>query len=210
MVLNEDIEKGLKHSKQILAALDDLLANRPWDKTIFLRAIAMQLKQIRNDYAEAISSYEAMVNVDPKKKIAYLQQEETEKTVNVYIHLYNLEGDNISKWEMLITNLEQQIVSRPVYRFENDVREVMRAKKGDLKNEAYAAISIHEKKLIVSSNDQIQRDKLGHELVGVKERAIDLSNFKYFIHKSGRYNLKGFKLIREVDVNLNENVGLLT
>ena len=206
MVLNDNIEDDLKHSRRILAALDELLANRTWDKTLFLRAIEMQLKQIRNDYADAINSYEAMASIDRKQNTFFIQKKGAEKTIDIYIHLYNLEGDSIHKWEKLISNLDKQIISRPVYRFENDVREVLRTKRGDLKNEAYAAVAINETQLIIGTNGQVQRDKLGHELVSVKDRWIDLNNFKYFIHKSGRYNLRGLKLIHDVDVNLNEGI----
>ncbi len=65
-------------------------------------------------------------------------------------------------------------------------------------NEAYIAVYVSKTDIIPPvEKDQIAHDRLGHELLKIKEGAIKPENITRFMHATGQYVFKDNQLIKQ-------------
>jgi intracellular multiplication protein IcmQ len=171
----------------ILQSIEDALEKGPWDESNFLRAIGKNIKDIRDNLAKEIEkTYSSSANASSKssKKEQQIFHGESEK--EVFISLYSADGLHIHTWERILINLPRQIVSRPIYDEEDDVRAFIKSKENKF-NEAYVGIYIDVNDILKLSAEKIAIDKFGKPLMALKDRAINLENITRFVHVSGSY-----------------------
>jgi len=166
----------------ILKALDDALEKGPWNESNFLRVIGKNLKDIRDNFAREMETDAGGQGAD--KQGGRLERSGQKE---VFISLYSSEGSEIHSWERILANLPRQIISRPVYAEEEDVKFLIKSKENKY-NEAYVAIFINESDLLQLSSDKIPMDKFGKQLMALKDRAVQLENITRFVHISGDYS----------------------
>lgn len=183
-------------AKELLAAFDESISSNIWQESVLLRAILTKLKELREKLGSELTIYD-------EKHGSTFNLEQSGDTFNedsnlqpVYIHLYNLDGDNLRKWEKLLMNIDKQVSTRAVYSHQQDILEVMRSNKSqNKKNEAYIVAQLNKQDILQNNNGPTSCDKLGHALVTIKDRAINIDKIKYFYHVSGDYYLLNGKLI---------------
>ena len=112
----------------------------------------------------------------------------------VYILLYQADANNHDKWLLTIKSLIGQSISRPIYRNENDVAEVIRSK-NDKKRSGFVAIYVNQADIL---SGRVVKDAAGHELVRVKENAIDLKKIVAFYQDEKKYSYREGKLVLEM------------
>jgi intracellular multiplication protein IcmQ len=196
--MSQDDEE-LKHNLKILKALDEALQFGPWEESNFLQATGRKLKQIRDKFKASLnlesfaSNYAEHPNHLANRIAARVGQEE------VFISLYNADGNNLPKWEKIVNSLSNNIVTRPIYHLENDIRALIRSKMHK-ENEAYVAIYISSSDVIHVPQEKMMVDRLGHELLIAKDGAVKPENIIRFMHATGRYLFKDHKLIRQGDI----------
>jgi hypothetical protein len=89
-------------------------------------------------------------------------------------------------------------VSRPTYREEGHVQELIRSKK-DTERYGYAIIHIPEDGIY--NIKQASKDVFGHDMLMLKEGIIKLNNIEGFVHANKkRYKFFDGELIYEKDV----------
>ncbi|GGI89951.1 Dot/Icm secretion system protein IcmQ [Legionella impletisoli] len=187
-----------EQSKAILEALDNAINEGPWEESNFLRVIGKNLRQLRDKF----SSQTKALNQDEKiasnlaNRIA-LRSGQRE----IFIALYSSTGSNIQSWTHILANLPRQIISRPIYANEQDVKEVIRTKENQ-NNEGYVAIYINKDDILPTHPDKIPTDKLGKPLLSLKDKAIKVENINRFVHISGVYKYLGGRLVK---INSNES-----
>ena len=182
-----------EQSSAILKALDEALETGPWEQTTFLRVIGKNLKKVRDDFHNEITaasheSSKTESNLLNRVALRGGQQE-------VYVSLYTSGGESIAAWERVVANLSRQIISRPIYADEEDVKHLIRLKENK-NNEAYIAIFVDQSALLAIHPDKIQKDRYGKSLLILKDKAIDLANISRFVHLSGVYSYSKGRLIK--------------
>ena len=173
----------------ILKALDDALAKGPWDESSFLRVIGKNLREIRDNLAKQMAQSNADLLSGNSKNTnrASLKNGHRE----VFIAVYSSDGNHLQSWERIIANLQRQMISRPIYADEENVKYLIKSKENKM-NEAYVAISINEADILTLSADKTPMDKFGKPLMSLKDRSLILENINRFVHVTGTYNyLKG-------------------
>lgn len=180
--------------QQVLKSLDEALQEGPWDKSLFLRATGKKLLELRNNFANEIG----LAEVDSAKKSAQQTDEIAPGTAEVYILLYSAEGNNLKRWQNLLSNLENYSVSRPIYRNEDDIKKLIRTKASKA-NDAYACVRVKESQILPAE----AKDRLGNSLLNLPERAIQISNLTRFVHISGIYRLHNGVLEKTADAGLH-------
>lgn len=183
-----------EHNETILKALDYAIQNGPWDKSNFLRSIGNRLVGIRDNFAKRISARsDAQIRADThlanRLALRTGQQE-------VFISLYTADGSNLQSWERIIANLPRQMISRPIYESEDQVKSLIKSKENRV-NEAYVVIYINKSDIIPLSRDKILHDRLGNPLITLKDRSLDLENVTRFVHISGEYKYSRGRLTKE-------------
>lgn len=183
-----------EQSQAILKALDDAIEHGPWDKSNFLRVIGKNLQDIRDGFyskTTPLNHREAKIaaNIAGRLKLHNDQQE-------VFIALYSSDGANLQSWERIITNLPKQMISRPIYAAEDDVKNFIKTK-DNKNNDAYASFYINPSDILMLPTEKTHLDKLGKSLLTLKDNALSLENFECFVHVSGEYQFEKGRLIKK-------------
>lgn len=203
-----------KTARDVLRALDETIETGPWDKSIFLGAIGKKLKEIRFGFKNQLRFLDPGFE-DTEASAGMAEQatplantipvpEKTDDQIEAFVSLYNADGGNLQKWEKLLQALDKQIVTRPVYNSENEIRSVMRAKT-TRKNDAYAAFYINKADVIPPRDGKPPLDRVGNILLILKDNALKLENITRFYHESGIYVFKNNQLSRIGDMSYMDN-----
>ncbi|MCW8408500.1 Dot/Icm secretion system protein IcmQ [Legionella sp. PATHC035] len=189
---NEKFTK--EHNDAILKALDYAIQNGPWDKSNFLRSIGNRLIGVRDNFAKKINArsqaqIQSDTNLANRLALRGNQQE-------VFVSLYTSDGSNLQSWERIIFNLPRQMISRPIYEKEDQVKALIKSKENK-QNEAYVGIYINKTDIIPLVPDKILYDRLGSPLLTLKDKSLDLENITRFVHISGSYKYSRGRLTKE-------------
>ncbi|KTD13328.1 Dot/Icm secretion system protein IcmQ [Legionella jamestowniensis] len=182
-----------EQAQAILEALDETIQKGPWDESNFLRVIGKNLREIRQNFANQIgSTTEApKSNASTQKEAMLLQSGQQE----IFISLYTTEGNNVQAWERILANLPRQIISRPVYTNEQDVKNLIKSKQNKI-NEAYVVAHVNQSDILQMSADKAPADRFGRPLLTLKDRSLNLDNIVRFVHLSGVYRYIKGRLVK--------------
>jgi len=168
----------------ILKALDSAIEQGPWEESNFLRVIGKNLREIRDNFTNQLSSpgHEKSKVADHLANRMALRSGQQE----IFIALYSSDGSNIVSWERILGNLPKQMISRPIYANEKDVQDIIKTKENKI-NEAYVSIYVSPTAILPMSVDKTPLDKLGKALLSIKDKSLSLENINLFVHQSGNY-----------------------
>lgn len=178
---------------QLLEAIDKAIKEGNWDSSLFFRNILKQLLEIREHIAQTFT--EAGDVAPSLTPVAHYHAipDTKEGYERVYIALYQAEGGRLDRWFSTIKMLTIYSVSRPVYRSEAEIGEVIRTKKG--KSDAYVIAWVKQSDIIPSYSGSPLKDKWEHELLTLKEGSIKLENIVRFVHDEKNYYIHGEELV---------------
>ncbi len=183
-----------QQSDAVLQALDNALDQGPWEESNFLRVIGKNLRNIRDDFVTQIESAgkeQASVTVQLANQKALRRDQQ-----KVYLQLYTSDGKNMQSWEWIIANLPRQMISRPIYAEEADVKAIIKTKDNTI-NEAYVAIYVGQNDMLQISADKIPVDKLGKSRLSLKDGSIKLENIDCFTHQGETYHYYQGRLVKD-------------
>lgn len=165
---------------------------RKWPKNggLFIDLMGEKLKQIEKGFITELATQlppEAFAQKNGKPTNALSGETE------VYVALYQMDGDNMDRWAMTLSAIAIQGISRPIYASEADVCSMIRAKEQRNK-EGYAVVKLMESD-IVKSPSPLQ-DRFGKKLIHVKPGSLKTNAIVKFVHISGQYAWKNGKLIK--------------
>jgi intracellular multiplication protein IcmQ len=115
----------------------------------------------------------------------------------VFVSLYSSEGSVLQSWEPIVANLPKQMVSRPIYADEEDIKALIKTKEKK-NNEAYVSMYIAQSDILILPSDRTPMDKLGKSLLILKDKSLSLDNINRFVHQSGVYRYVNGKLIKNL------------
>jgi intracellular multiplication protein IcmQ len=189
-------EERKQYALDLIKALNDALANPDWDKMLYLQALAKRLTKVRDNLKQAFEEeYQQSLGDEIVAKTPVVQDEDYLK---VYVLLYNSEGQNLDQWLLQLTTLSTTLISRPIYRHEADAEMMIRSK-ANRENEAYCVAQIRKVDIAEPFRGLHPRDKLGQELLILKNVVLRPEAIEQFIHISGIYEYKNQSLIRLAD-----------
>ena len=184
----------------ILKALDEAIEQGPWENSNFLRVIGKNLREIRDKFVSQMDSanQKSKGNTHVANRIALRSGQQ-----EVFVGLYSSDGINIHSWERIIINLPKQMISRPIYAEEKDVKEFIKKKENKI-NEAYVSIYVSQNDILPLSSEKTPLDKLGKPLLSLKDKALNLENINHFVHQTGIYKYSHGRLLKST-TNENDN-----
>jgi len=177
----------------ILNALNDAIEKGPWEQSS-LKVIGKNLVEIRDDFLTQLgASTKAQLRAESNlaNRLA-LRSGQQEVYVSLYSAdgnnlLYSADGNNLQTWERIVANLPRQMISRPIYAREDDIKSLLKTKENK-KNEAYVAIFINQGDILPLAPDKASVDKLGTVLLALKDKTLNLDNISRFVHFTGTYH----------------------
>jgi len=185
-------------NKQLHEAVENTLKQGPWGEGLLLQTIGKKLESLLDDLE--IDDATGSAGSDSEKKQADIESHAEKE--EVFISIYNIKGADLQSWLNVIKNIDEQVISRPIYSDQNYVKALVRSK-ANPKNEGYLAVRISPE-TIVHSEDIVMHDRLGNPLIKVKQHKITPENFGYFYHVTGIYELRDNRLHRIDDFILGE------
>lgn len=188
-ITKEDVDK-------LLQSLNNVVEAGPWAASNFLQAIGKNIKDIRDKFEADIRAIEEGRPQGSSASVVK-SSEEHAGMKEIFIGLYSSDGTNLQSWNRILLNLPRQVVSRPIYEKEVDVREMIRTKENK-NNEAYVAMYIKASDIISVEPDKAPIDRLGKPLLMLLDRAVDLNNVHYVVHRNVRYRYVQGELIQDV------------
>lgn len=175
--------------KKFQETYNELLANEGWEKVPFLKIMHAKLLKLKLELDDLMGlTPETPSLQDHQSPQAELS---SDNLLKLYIYLYTTEGKRLEAWQRLLANLDKQYISRPIYRNEVDAQYAV-FNAPVMHNAGYVAVWVDKKFLLEAENGP--RDKFGHELLMLKDRAIDLAKIEYFWTNSSQYQWKLGKL----------------
>lgn len=189
--MNDKLTKS--QTEAVLKALDDALEQGAWEESNFLRVIGKNLREIRDKLADEIA------NTAGKQKSALKSANKAllrEGLQEIFVTLYSTDGSSLQSWERILANLPKQMISRPIYAEEINVKNLIKSKENKM-NEAYVAIFINQEDILSLPLDKVAIDKLGKPMMTLKDRALTIENISRFVHLSGTYSYSKGRLIKD-------------
>ncbi|CAM2828425.1 Dot/Icm secretion system protein IcmQ [Legionella worsleiensis] len=182
-----------EQNEEILKSLNEAIDTGPWDKSNFLKVVGKNLIEIRDGFlnqlgASSRAQLKAESHLANRIALRSGQQE-------IYISLYSSDGAVLQSWEKIISNLPKQMISRPIYADEADIKALLKTKENK-QNEAYVAVYINQSDILSLSADKAPVDKLGKMLLSLKDKTLNLDNISRFVHVSGVYKFERNRLIK--------------
>lgn len=184
-----------KRSLNIIKALDYAIEKGPWEASLFLRAMGKKLEDLRDRFAKS-SGLDEQLDPDLVEEEQHALLRAQANQTEIFISLYNADGLNMLKWEHALSTLANQTVSRATYSDESSVQAMIRSRPNK-NNEAYIVAFINNEDIIKPVGDIPPKDKLGNELLSVKNGAIKSDNIARFVHATGLYRYARGKLVLE-------------
>jgi intracellular multiplication protein IcmQ len=182
-----------KQTDAILQALDKAIATGPWDDSNFLRVIGKNLSEMRNSFSSQLG---ASLNLsEVKDPLAGRRQKQQASDLEVFIALYSSEGNSLQSWERVLANLPRQLISRPIYADEEEIKYLLKSKANKI-NEAYVVAYITQDDILTIQQERKPLDKFGKTLMSLKDRSLNLDNITRFEHVSGTYNYIKGRLVK--------------
>jgi len=177
----------------ILKALNDAIEQGPWDESNFLRAIGKNLREIRDGFSNQLNAKD----INQSKMITQLAQRTALRSSlqEIFIALYSSDGTKLQSWERILINLPKQMISRPIYAEEADVKAILRTKENK-NNEAYVSMYINQNDILQLPPDKIPMDKLGKPLLTLKDKSLTLDNIHQFVSVTGTYQYIHGRLVK--------------
>jgi intracellular multiplication protein IcmQ len=184
-----------QQTNDILEALNDAISNGPWDDSNFLRAIGKNLREIRDNFSNQLTTVRGIEKAKieshlPNRVTLGVGQQE------VFIALYSSEGHRLQSWERILANLPRHTVSRPIYSEEEAVKCFIKSKPNKI-NEAYVAVYINQSGILTVDSDKVPLDKFGKPLMSLKNGSLSLENITRFVHMSGVYHYIKGRLVQD-------------
>lgn len=177
----------------IIKSLNEAISRGPWDKSNFLKVIGKSLKETQDIFlaqlgGAAHSKFKAQSDFMSPITLRADQQE-------VYVSLYCYDGANLQSWEKIIVNLPRQMISRPIYANEEEIKVSIKSKENK-QNEAYVAICINKSDILDIPSDKMAVDKLGKALLSLKDKSLAVNNISRFVHLGNTYRYEKNHLIK--------------
>src|SRR3990167_10547271 len=172
--------------KSVLDAFHQALLHAPWASSALLRVLGKKLQQLSSEFEDE-AGLEKMTVVSEthfEKRMHAAQKSAAQQ--EVFIGLYTSDGINLRSWENILSNLPKQVVSRPVYAHEEDIKQAIRARE-KIMNEAYVAIYVRQNDILVMPEDRTPKDRLGKALLTLKDKSILREHIIRFVHMTGIY-----------------------
>jgi intracellular multiplication protein IcmQ len=182
-----------EQNEGILKALNDAIEKGPWEQSNFLRVLGKNLIEIRDGFLKQLganSSAQLKAESHSANRMALRSNQQ-----EVYVSIYSSYGSNMQSWEKIVANLPRQMISRPIYADEEEIKAILKTKENK-QNEAYVAIYIYQTDILPLSPDKAPVDKLGKALLSLKDKTLNLENISRFVHLSGTYQFSDGRLIK--------------
>ncbi|MDF1645973.1 MAG: Dot/Icm secretion system protein IcmQ [Legionellaceae bacterium] len=184
--------------KALLGAFQDTIEHGPWASSALLRVLGKKLQSIYDGFETDVGLDKQAVA--KKESEHHSQKKPSDSQQEVFVALYSSDGANLKSWEQILINLPRQMVSRPIYEKEEEIKQAIRSRENPV-NEGYVVIYINRSNVLSMPIDRTPKDRLGTPLLTLKDKSLSLDYIVRFMHVSGVYTYTRGRLIKDLPMN---------
>ncbi len=185
------LEENKDILKKLIKLIDELLNSDDWNKGIYLQTISGKIKELRQEANALVEEIAGSENVG-----AVGAASKSTGFINIFVSLYQADAKNLMMWARTLKRINEFSTSRPVYRNEDSIKQLIRARPDPTK-EGYAIVHVKETDLIKPYSGKQLADRFGNELLTIREGAIKSENISKFVHGVNVYKYENGELTLE-------------
>jgi len=188
----------LEEVQKVQEIMNQLLAEKDWEQASYLKILREELQKIYSAFNVLASQVYSQVNEEAEAQAQLLNFDKTNYKL-VYISVYSSEGGNLDSWQRILSNLPKQFITRAIYENEYDAQDAIKLAPV-FSNAAYVAIWVDKSHILSPEDFPPQFDKLGHQLINLRDRAVQLNKIEFFWNNLSKYRWinEGFDFIETV------------
>ncbi len=188
------MDHEIEHILELIRALDEAIAKGNWEGGLFFQAAGKKLRDLSEKLKKELEAEGGQKPPTAEEMIDYVKQRSG--LVEVYISVYCTEGRSIPRWENVLSNLPRQVVGRPIYKREKDVKDILQIKENPI-NDGYIIAYITEMDILKPSfKEKVAVDRFGHELIRLKDNVLKPENITKLVHLTGDYSYRNGRLTK--------------
>jgi intracellular multiplication protein IcmQ len=180
--------------KAILDAFHEALDHGPWASSALLRVLGKKLQGLSDKFEDEVGLEQNALTQEESEH--HTQKKPQDMQQEVFVGLYSSDGTSLRSWEHILVNLPRQMISRPVYTHEEDIKQAIRARDNPM-NEGYVAIYINKANILTMPEDRTPKDRLGTSLLTLKDKSLLLDHIIRFVHMTGVYSYTRGRLVKD-------------
>lgn len=172
----------------LIKQFQETLTKWPHDSGLFFELLQKKIEIMQNQFVQDVAT-QLPAGTFKNTNETPITSNETE----VYVELYQADGDNMDRWAMILKAIAVQAISRPVYKNEVDVCSFIRAKQ-QKNREGYAVVKVPNTNILHPAVSH--KDGAGRTLLQIKSGTLKSENISRFVHISGQYAWQKDKLVK--------------
>lgn len=180
--MKDEKDSELQTLKRIVNIVDDALSAGEWQETFLLRSMEKKLKELRDEAVDLQNQFK----LDAQAKTLGIGKGQVSDLLTVYVSVYQQDFADLKKWERMLKSITDYSVTRPVYKDEAHVKEMIRGRP-DPNKEGYVAVLVKEQDVVKGFAGKPTADKMGYELLNIKEGGVRPAGIQRFVLNGKTY-----------------------
>jgi hypothetical protein len=185
--LNHELNEEIKKFQQVY---NEMLIDERWQQSPFLKIIHAKMSILKEQLANLIENSDAQ-SIDINTPLSSKAPDDNFQ--KFFIYLYTAEGKKLDAWQRMVESLDKHYISRPIYENEFDAQYAA-IHAPVFFNAGYVGVWVDKKFINTNSDTDDFKDKFGHTLISLKDRAIVLSRIDSFWNNYAQYSWTNSKL----------------
>ncbi|MBX9586405.1 MAG: Dot/Icm secretion system protein IcmQ [Gammaproteobacteria bacterium] len=176
----EKDNSDLETLKSFIDTVDKTLATGGWQETFLLQNMEKKIKELRE---EAIT-LQNQIKTENQAKSMGVTKTQLDDLQTVFVSVFQQDYNDLRSWERTLKSITDYSITRPVYKEEEHIKEMIRGRP-DPNKEGYVVVLVKRQDIVKGLPGKPAIDKLGYELLNIKEGGIKPGGIQRFI-LSGR------------------------
>lgn len=175
----------IEEVQKVQEIMNQLLTEKDWEQASYLKILRQELEKIYSTFNTLANQVYSQVNEETEARAQFLNFDKSNFQL-VYISIYSSEGENLDAWQRILFNLPKQFITRAIYENEYDVQDAIKQAPVFV-NAAYVAVWVDKNAILSTEGFPPQLDKIGHQLLNLRDRSVQLNKIDYFWNNMSKY-----------------------
>ena len=162
--------------KRFIEIVDEGLAAGEWQGTHLLRSMEKKIQALRE---EAVQLQNQLKEEEMAKSIGAAGGSISDLQT-VYVSVYQQDFNDLRKWERTLKSITDYSITRPVYKEEEHIKEMIRGRP-DPNKEGYVAVMVKNEDIVKGFVGKPATDKSGYDLLNIKEGGVRPGGIRRFV-----------------------------
>lgn len=162
--------------RRFIEIVDEALVAGEWQGTHLLRSMEKKIKELREEAVQL----QTQLKEDVMAKSIGAGGNTHSNLETVYVSVYQQDFNDLRKWERTLKSITDYSITRPVYKEEDHIKEMIRGRP-DPNKEGYVAVMVKAEDIVPGFAGKPATDKSGYDLLNIKEGGVRPAGIRRFV-----------------------------